>query len=64
MAVNVCKDCTDRQIEPVNCHSICEKYLTAFAKHQANKESLAEKDVRLYVGNQKYRSKRTREKRR
>lgn len=21
-----CKSCTDRQTEPVNCHSYCEKY--------------------------------------
>jgi len=24
-----CKDCADRKIEPVNCHSYCEKYLEA-----------------------------------
>lgn len=23
-----CKDCNERQIEPINCHSYCEKYLS------------------------------------
>lgn len=61
--VDSCYGCTDRRIDPVNCHSYCKDYLQRLAKHKANKESLAEKDIRRYVSEQKYKSKRTREKR-
>lgn len=35
-----CKDCPDRQIEPVNCHTYCEKYLEASKKWQEHKHNM------------------------
>lgn len=39
-----CKNCTERRIEPTNCHSTCEKYLAYLAHYQKCKEQ--ERDFR------------------
>lgn len=33
-----CKDCTDRQAEPINCHSYCERYLNYVEQNKNNKK--------------------------
>ena len=35
-----CKGCTDRTVEPINCHSVCERYL---AWSKTRKEALDHK---------------------
>lgn len=35
-----CKGCPDRTIEPVNCHTYCEKYLEATRKWQEYKHNI------------------------
>lgn len=35
-----CKDCKDRSIEPVNCHSYCVKYTKAKADAEARKQEI------------------------
>ena len=29
-----CKGCNERRIEPVNCHSVCEKYQSELLAHR------------------------------
>lgn len=38
---DVCKDCKPPERNP-DCHSYCEKYLTAKAKHEAENERIKE----------------------
>ena len=38
-----CKDCPDRSIEPVNCHSVCEKYMVYDEWNQFYRSLIAEK---------------------
>lgn len=61
--VDSCYGCTNRQIEPVNCHSYCKAYLEREAKRQARKEPETEKIVRGYVSDQKFKSYKIRERR-
>ena len=52
-----CKGCPDRAIEPVNCHSICEKFKDYEAKHKAELEKYyAEKDITKTINKLNYES--------
>lgn len=40
-----CYKCKDRYIEPVNCHSVCEKYLEYRAKHDEENNKVFKEKV-------------------